>query len=131
MIKKFLILLMIAILPTTSFAFCNINGYALLHYCQVALDIYDNNSGRVQTECEYMQGFKAGLCEGYIMSGEERSCFVKNSRGCPNACNSPLNSCNMRYKVALIVRYLKDHPCELGMPASVVVANAYSTYFRC
>jgi hypothetical protein len=33
--------------------------------------------------------------------------------------------------IAIIVKYLKDHPQQLSMPASTLVSNAFATYFRC
>lgn len=134
MIKKsllFLMLLFITYIPTLSFALVNdITGKKLLDYCQVALDIFDNNYGRVQTESEYLQGSKAGICQGYLMSvNEMRGLMNQNKHASSNYC--ALNNCNILKVTAVVVKYLKDHPQQLNLPASTLVLNAYQTYFPC
>src|SRR5437867_1916642 len=85
-------------LPLVSFATSTLTGTELLKTCEVALDIHDKNMGRAQTENEYLQGTKAGMCEGYLRG-------VNEAR--KSACL--LNNDNKLLTIAAVVKYLKDN----------------------
>ncbi len=108
-------------LPFCSFASSPLTGTELLKACEVVLDIHDKNMGRVQTENEYLQGTKAGLCEGYLRGVSEAH---------KPACSLVDNNDKL-LTAAAVVKYLKENSKELYMPASVLVVRAYARYFHC
>jgi hypothetical protein len=122
MIKKIFSFLLISAfyLPLSSFASSVLTGTELLKACEVVLDIHDKNMGRVQTENEYLQGTKAGLCEGYLRGVNEMR---------KSACS--FNNNDKLLTVAAVVKYLKTNSEQLYMPASVLVVKAYARYFHC
>lgn len=122
--KKFILILCL-LFPFNSWAIPNyITGQQLLDYCRVALDVFDKNSGRVQTEGEYTQGVKAGICEGYLIKVNEL--LQKNNIG---AFCVPEN--RMAEVVAAVAKYLKDNPQLLQTEASALIIDAFKKYFPC
>lgn len=104
----------------------HLTGQELLDNCKVALDIFDKNFGFVKTDTEYLQGVKAGICEGYIMSANETLHPLRaKNRYCLPSDN------DMRGPIAVVVKYLKNHPQELNLPASVLVTKTFDIYFSC
>jgi hypothetical protein len=64
--KKFFLILLLSsfLIPLSAFAnSIMLTGAQLLDYCQVTLDIFDKNFGRVQKENEFSQGSKGGQCQ--------------------------------------------------------------------
>jgi len=126
MLKKSLLFLIAFFLyfPLVSLAATyDLTGEKLLAYCQIAMDLVDNNYGRAQIESEYLQGSKSGICQGYLMSVNE----IRNQNH-KKICL--LNDCMLK-RIAVVVKYLKDHPQQLQQPASTLVFNAYQMYFPC
>lgn len=114
------LIMFLMILSPSVFAFPTLTGKELLNYCEVSLDIHDNNMGRVQIESDFLQGAKAGFCEGYLRGIDEahgKKCLPENNERLAN--------------IAIIVKYLKDHPQQLDSPASYLVLKAYQYYFHC
>lgn len=122
MIKSLFTMLILFCLSSTSFAIDHLTGETLLENCKVAIDLLDNNFGRVQTDSEYLQGTKGGICQGYLMSVNEMS---------PKQAYCMPDNVEMRRTIAMVVKYLKDHPKELKSPASGLVLKAYKSYFPC
>jgi len=107
-------------LPTSAFASSTLTGKELLDYCEVALDIHDNNLGRVQVENEFLQGTRAGFCEGYLQAIDQahgKHCLPDHNERLAN--------------IAIVVTYLKKHTRQLNMPASSLVLKSYEYYFHC
>lgn len=138
--SRILLVFLATSLMTSSVAFANttdpMTGKNLLEYCQVALDILDNNLGRVQTESEYTQGSKAGKCQGYLMSVNElhelSAYYPQTFRKVDKYYLYCLpESNNMLTNIAAVVKYLKDHPQQLNWQASLLVLRAYETYYPC
>lgn len=108
------------IFPISIFASTPFTGKELLENCEVALDIHNNNMGRVQTENEFLQGTKAGFCEGYLQAinqAQANRCLPEN--------NNPL------VNIAIVVKYLKMHKHQLDMPAAQLVLKSYEYFFHC
>jgi hypothetical protein len=101
-------------------------GSNLLEYCQTAIDLLDNNFGRVQMQNEYIEGTKTGICQGYLMSINEMQLSLSQK-----ATYCLPNNYNMLRGAATIVKFLKDHPEQQQLPANRVVLNAFQTYFPC
>ncbi len=110
--------------PLAVWADSALTGAELLENCQVVLDIHDKNMGRVQTENEYLQGTRAGKCEGYLR-GVNEARLVEHKLACSFDTNDKL------FIVAAVVKYLKDNSNELSLPASVLVGRVYARYFHC
>lgn len=119
--KCFIVIcLFFAFIPTAFSSPTHLTAKELLAYCEVAMDVFDKNFGRIQTEREFLQGTKAGICQGYIMGMNDagkRPCLPANFI--------------MLENVAAVVKYLKTHPQELGLPASVAVKRSFEHYFNC
>lgn len=98
-----------------------LSGKDLLTNCEIALDIFDNNSGRIITDREYLEGFKNGLCQGTIMSANE--IYARD--------NCPMPELPMIKNVALVKQYLKDHPKLQETSALTAVLSVYESYFPC
>ncbi len=131
MVKKFYFAFCLFIFPflltsNPCHAMNHLTGQELFDNCKVALDIFDKNFGSVKTETEYLQGIKAGICEGYVMSANE-TLHPLNAK--KEYCLPSDN--DMRGPIAVVVKYLKNHPQELNLPASVLVAKTFEIYFSC
>jgi hypothetical protein len=120
------------VLFTHSTTLCaNTSGPELLANCQTALDAIDNNFGRVQTEGEYLQGNKAGKCQGFLSSVNEMyllNSAIKN--------NLPLKYClpnnyNSLEGASAVVQYLKKYPQQKNQAATLIVLQAFQYYFPC
>lgn len=132
MIKKTCgLIFLILLLPALSHAgLRTITGKELLNDCQIAMDIYDKNSGRVQIESEYVLGMKSGICHGYLSSINDWYFSPANAKGKHNAACSSDNY-TLLEEIAVVVKYLKNHPEQLDMPASRLVVRAFEMYFPC
>ena len=128
MLKKMILLFLIQFYCTSSFALDKITGVRLLDYCKIAIDFLDNNYGRVQIDSEYVQGTKAGICEGYLMSVNEL--YAAPAKGSKKLFCMPENY-EVSKTIAAVVKYLKDNPKQLDLPASLLVLRAYERYFPC
>ncbi|HSW68743.1 MAG TPA: Rap1a/Tai family immunity protein [Gammaproteobacteria bacterium] len=112
----------------------NATGKELLTYCELAMDIHDRQFGKPQTEPEYILGTKTGICEGYLMSANEMrfKTVAKNSKNCINYysfCLPP--TYNLLVGASVVVKYLKNHPEQQNLSASLLVSRAFGTYFPC
>lgn len=103
-------------------------GKELLEYCKIAMDIHDKQFGNPQTDPEYILGTKTGICEGYLMSADETrspSRYVTHA----SFCLPP--TYNLLVGATVVVKYLKGHPDQQDLPASLLVARSLETYFPC
>lgn len=125
--KNFFLLLLLssAVIPFMAFAnTLSLTGAELLENCEVTLDLYDKNFGRVQNESEFLQGNRGGQCQGYLTSINEMQAYAK-----PRFC-LPENI-DLLHVAVIVVKYLKSHPHELCEPAARLVMNAYQQYYPC
>lgn len=110
------------------------SGKELLDYCEMAMDIHDRQFGKPQTEPEYILGTKTGICEGYLMTANEMRFQVSNKStkncGTYSAFCLPPNY-NLLVGASVVVKYLKNHPEQQNLPASLLVSRALGTYFPC
>lgn len=132
--KKYLLLLALSMLLVSPvFAFMtSATGKELLEYCKLAMDIHDKQFGKPQTDPEYILGAKTGICEGYIMSANERRFQEKYTRkpmGYTAFCLPP--QFNLLIGASVVVKYLEVNPNQEELPASLLVARALETYFPC
>ncbi|MHB1948443.1 MAG: Rap1a/Tai family immunity protein [Gammaproteobacteria bacterium] len=128
MIKKIILFLLIQFYCVTSFSLDTMTGVKLLDYCKIAIDFLDNNYGRVQTDSEYLQGTKAGICEGYLTSVNE---FYSLPRKGEKKLYCMPENYEISKAIAVVVKYLKDNPKQLDLPATILVLRAYERYFLC
>lgn len=135
MIKKRIFLIFIPVLfllpVMAASSLSGFTGAKLMEYCQVGLDILDKNYGYVQSDSEYLQGVKTGICEGYLTSVNETSSLKIGRRGEKYQAYCMPAHFDMRRNMALVVKYIKDHPQQQAMPASSVVLKTYESYFPC
>lgn len=131
--KKFLMLILASLSslltsPLLAFAPCA-TGKELLEYCKIAMDIHDRQFGYPQTDPEYILGTKAGICEGYLMSANEMHCQTQYAKNYACFC-LPLNY-DLLIGASVVVKYLKNHPEQQHLSASLLVAKSFATYFPC
>lgn len=127
----FILFTLFSLLFTPSlFAFTtSATGKELLEYCQIAMDIHDKQFGNPQTEPDYILGAKTGICEGYIMSANEMRLHGKMPQTDIKFCLPP--NFNLLIGASVVVKYLKDHPNQENLPASLLVARSLEMYFPC
>ncbi len=131
---KKIIIILLAFLPFLfSSSVCafmtSATGKELLEYCQIAMDIHDKQFGNPQTDPEYILGAKTGICEGYLMSANEMQFHGKSTRNPVHFCLPP--NFNLLIGASIVVKYLKEHPDQENLPASLLVARTLETYFPC